>query len=113
MQHYGFPYPWTTPRYSLLSSWRAWNTTLDVVFYDVGSLSSQERSTLSAHVNSEGSVLIVYPREAHERIRILMPWRFVQEQDKQTGDAVDTIAVAGVGAGLTWASYLLRFGDDA
>jgi 3-oxoacyl-[acyl-carrier-protein] synthase-3 len=25
----------------------------------------------------------------------------------------DDVAIAGVGAGLTWASYLLRFGSDA
>jgi hypothetical protein len=25
----------------------------------------------------------------------------------------DDVAVAGVGAGLTWASYLLRFGESA
>ncbi len=27
--------------------------------------------------------------------------------------SADDVAVVGVGAGLTWASYLLRFGDEA
>jgi hypothetical protein len=78
------------------------------VFYDVGSLTEQEQDMLFSSVNPEGSVLIVYPLESHKRIRTLTPWEFVQEQNKETEDAVDAIAVAGVGSSALGTAALAR-----
>lgn len=108
MQTHAIPHVWTIPRHAYLASWRALNSALDAVFYDVGSLSSQERSTLSAYVHPEGSVLVVYPRGGNQHIRTLMPWDFAQEQVKRADDAVDAIVVAGVGSSAMGTAALAR-----
>ncbi len=99
---------WAIARHSYLSSWRVLNSTLDVVFYDVASLSPQEKSRLSAHTNPEGSVLIVPPRSAGEQIEALMPGDFVRERSNGKGHAVDAIVVAGVGSSAVGTAALAR-----
>jgi hypothetical protein len=99
---------WEVSRRSHLSAWRAFNSLLDTVFYDVGALSSQERVTLSGYVKPEGSILIVYPADAVREIRSLTPEAFVREQLEQTSDAVRTVVVAGVGSSAVGTAALAR-----
>jgi hypothetical protein len=96
------------PRRAAISSWRAWNSLLDTVFYDVGALSAQERARLSAYAIPEGSILIVHPRKRNVRIRMLMPREFVREQESETGEAVDAVIVAGVGSSAIGTAALAR-----
>ncbi|MFZ5572040.1 MAG: hypothetical protein ACOZF0_16700 [Thermodesulfobacteriota bacterium] len=56
MQPFSMPHLWKIPRNKSLASWRAWNATIDAVFYDVTALSRQKREILSAIVNPEGSI---------------------------------------------------------
>ncbi len=102
------PQVWTIPRRSSVSLSRALNTALDTVFYDVKALSPQERSELSAYAEPEGSVLVVHPGESKQRIRTLAPLEFVQQHGNGTGDAVDAIAVAGVGSSALGTGALAR-----
>jgi hypothetical protein len=108
MNPFFIPEVWQTQRDSLISFWRAWNSTLDVVFYDVNALLADERATLSAHANPEGSVLIVYPCESQQPIRNLTPWNFVQEQNQEIGEGVAAIVVAGVGSSAVGTATLAR-----
>lgn len=101
-------YAWQLPRHASVSAWRALNTALDVVFYDVGSLSSPERSSLSAHLVPEGSIVIVPPRGSDRPLRTLLPWDFVREQADKTDAAVDAIVVAGVGSSAIGTAALAR-----
>src|SRR5262245_39691661 len=89
---------WDVSRRQSVAIWRAVNSALDVVFYDVGALSSQERQALSTYVRPEGSVVIVYPRKAGQPIRALTPVAFAEEQVQKTSDRVDAVVVAGVGS---------------
>jgi hypothetical protein len=99
---------WETLRRAFVASWRAYNRTLDAVFYDVGALSGEERAELSAHNNPEGSVLIVFPGGSGTRIRNLMPRDFVLEQHQGGGDAVDSVVVTGVGSSALGTAALAR-----
>lgn len=96
---------WASSRYPYVAMWRALNTTLDVVFYDVTSLTEEERATLSAQIGPEGSVVIVYPRSAGLEIRILTPSEFVNEQ---SNIEVEVVAVAGVGSSAMGTAALAR-----
>lgn len=102
------PYPWKNPREYLLSTWRAINTSLDTVFYDVGGLSQPERAWLSTHNNPEGSILIVHPGSAGIQIRNLVPKDFVEEQMAAEAEVVDTVVVAGVGSSAIGTAALAR-----
>lgn len=102
------PQVWQVPRRSTISLSRALNTTLDMVFYDLNALTPQERSELSAYAKPEGSVLIVHPGESKQRIQALSPWEFVQLHENGTGDAVDALAVAGVGSSAVGTAALAR-----
>lgn len=85
-------------RHSMVSVARAVNSALDAVFYDLGALTLEERSALSAYSNPEGSVIIVNPGESKQRIDRFMPWEFVEQQRNTSGCQVDTLVVAGVGS---------------
>ena len=102
------PYPWKTPREYLLSTWRAYNTSLDTLFYDVSCLTQPERVWLSSHDSPEGSILIVHPGSAVREIRNLVPKDFVEEQAASSAEAVDTIVVAGVGSSAIGTAALAR-----
>ncbi|MGN6369877.1 MAG: hypothetical protein ACTHN5_16595 [Phycisphaerae bacterium] len=90
-----------------ISFWRSMNTSLDRVFYDTGSLATDERVELSQHIDPEGMVLIVHPAKANAPIRALRSPEFVQEQ-LGSGQAVETIVVAGVGSSALGTASLAR-----
>ena len=102
------PHPWEIPRRTSVAAWRAFNTTLDQVFYDVGALSSGERAALAAHAGPEGAVLVVHPGASDEAIRRVAPVDFVREQQTPGGVAVDTVVVAGVGSSALGTAALAR-----
>jgi len=99
---------WEVSRRYHVSAWRAFNSLLDTVFYDVGALSSQERLALSTYLRPEGSILVVYPADAAQEIRWLTPEAFVREQQERTSDAVTTVVVAGVGSSAVGTAALAR-----
>ena len=96
----------SSARASLVSTWRTMNTSLDGVFYDTAALSSRERSTLSAHVDAQGMVLVVYPGNAGRPIAAMTPLQFTTAEQKQS--KVSTIVVAGVGSSALGTACLAR-----
>ena len=102
------PPAWEASRRACVSAWRASNTALDTVFYDVGCLSAPERSWLSSYDSPEGSILVVYPSAAGQPIRSLTPCEFVDEQMADGGEAVSTVVVAGVGSSAVGTAALAR-----
>lgn len=100
--------PTSTPRRSLVASWRALNTSVDNVFYDVTALSESEREGLSAYVAPESSILLVHPRSDGAPIEVLRPVDFVQHQLARPRPQVDTIVVAGVGSSAVGTAALAR-----
>jgi hypothetical protein len=102
------PPPWDLSRRHFVAAWRAFNSLLDVVFYDVGALSPEERVALSMHLRPEGGVLVVYPRNAAQPIRALTPAAFADEQLQTTSDRVETVVVAGVGSTAIGTAALAR-----
>jgi len=99
---------WEVSRRHSVATWRTFNSLLDVVFYDVGALSTEERLALSTYVSPQGSVLIVYPRNAARPIRALTPVTFADEQLDGANDRVSTIVVAGVGSSAIGTAALAR-----
>jgi hypothetical protein len=87
---------------------RTINSSLDAVFYDLGALTSEEQSALSAYSNPEGSVIIVHPGESKQRIDCFMPWKFVEQQRDASGCQVDALVVAGVGSSALGTAALAR-----
>ena len=109
MHAFSTPIRQSIPRHAVVSTWSVVNTTLDSVFYDVGSLSAEERAELSADTAPEGSVLVVHPREASRQILAQHPWDFVQSQlDNGADQPVDAIVVAGVGSSDLGTACLAR-----
>ena len=80
---------WRLQRNAFLSAWRAWNTSLDEVFY-------------------EGSILIVHPGTARRPIDLLMPWEFVSQQQAEDEETIDAIVLAGVGSSALGTAALAR-----
>ena len=100
--------PREVARRSTVTAARTFNSSLDAVFYDLGALTSEEKSELSAYSNPEGSILIVHPGGSRMRIESLMPWHFVEQQCGSSGVQVDTLAVAGVGSSALGTAALAR-----
>jgi hypothetical protein len=99
---------WDVSRRQVVATWRASNSILDTVFYDVGALTTPERAGLSAYVSAEGSVLVVHPRHVARPIRVLTPAAFVDEQLQETSEPVTTVAIAGVGSSALGTAALAR-----
>jgi len=104
----GAPTLWDVSRRSHVAAWRVFNSMLDTVFYDVGALSLHERARLAAYARPEGSILIVYPADAGETIRVLTPAAFVREQLAGRSDPVATVVIAGVGSSAIGTAALAR-----
>jgi hypothetical protein len=100
--------PPATPRRSLVATWRALNTSVDNVFYDVTALSDPERERLSAYVAPESSIVTVHPRAENAAIEVLRPVDFVQQQLARSRPHIDTIVVAGVGSSAVGTAALAR-----
>jgi hypothetical protein len=97
-----------TARRSLVATWRALNTSVDNVFYDVTALSESERAGLSAYVAPESSIVVVHPRSADVPIEVLRPVDFVRQQLDRGRTDIDTIVVAGVGSSAVGTAALAR-----
>lgn len=87
---------------------RAFNSSLDTAFYDVGALTPRERNWLAAYTHPEGSVLIVHPASARQRIERFSPSRFVARQQRDAEPLVETVVVAGVGSSAMGTAALAR-----
>lgn len=94
-------------RRTYISVKRAYNATLDGVFYDVNCLTPGEKAELAEYAEPEGSVLVVHPANAGKRIENLRPWQFVEECEAGTCRA-DSICVAGVGSSAVGTAALAR-----
>lgn len=99
---------WNIQRNAFIELGRSMNTFLDSVFYDMPSLTSEEKSALSNEKSAEGSVLIVYPGNAARAIDTLTPLEFITDQKKQGVETVDAIAVPGVGSSKMGTAALAR-----
>ncbi|MGE5571381.1 MAG: hypothetical protein ACM3S5_20295 [Rhodospirillales bacterium] len=102
------PLAWQGFRRSTIAAARAANSLLDTVFYDVTSLTPEERQALSTYSIPEGAVLTVYPRDDNRRIRALGFARFVSEQLRERSDPVNAVVVAGVGSSAIGTAALAR-----
>ena len=100
--------PPSTPRRSLVATWRALNTSVDNVFYDVTALSEAERAGLSAYVAPESSIVVVHPQLENVPIEVLRPVDFVRRQLAREGPHIDTVVVAGVGSSAVGTAALAR-----
>ena len=81
------------------------NQLIDLLFYDVGALTSAERSMLSPLVDLKGTIVVVSPRAAGREIRhYKTALRFMLKE----GDRVQAIAVAGVGSSVLGTAALAR-----
>ena len=90
----------------LSSTWHR-NATVDQFFYDIGSLTEAEADALMAETNAEGSILVVFPREARGDIS------YVKYQDYQAlrdapGALLSRLSVAGVGSSDLGAAAFAR-----
>lgn len=95
-------------RESIIGYIRSLNTSLDTLFYDVGSLTSEEKRGLSVLTNPEGSILIVSPSKQSEEITNHSPLEFISSQKLKKTPAIDTLVVAGVGSSALGTAALAR-----
>jgi hypothetical protein len=96
------------PRGFFISAGRALNSSLDFAFYDMNSLTPEERSGLRAHTNPEGSILIVYPKTVAREITTLTPLEFITAQRQKKSDLIDAIVVPGLGSSALGTAALAR-----
>lgn len=99
---------WQNRREALVRAGRAANSALDVLFYDVGALSTEEYAALSARGNPEGSVLVVHPLAAEQAIEKYTPLHFIRAQQQGEAVKVDAVVVAGVGSSALGTAALAR-----
>jgi hypothetical protein len=86
------------------------NNLLDRLFYDVESLSDDEKGELSPLADREGTVLLVYPSSAGRKT---LHYRNVLQLFLRSRDEVEGIAVAGVGSSVLGTAALARNVADA
>jgi hypothetical protein len=91
-----------------VATWRALNTSVDNVFYDVTALSESERAGLAGYVAPESSIVIVHPRSENAPIEVLRPVDFVRQELARARPRIDTIVVAGVGSSAVGTAALAR-----
>lgn len=91
---------------------RALNTSLDYLFYDVGSLTLEEKARLSASNHPEGSILIVHPKAHSQEISNLTPLEFIFKQKQDGSSHVDAVVVPGVGSSALGTAALARNAAD-
>ncbi len=99
-------------RRSAVGAARTLNAALDYLFYDVNSLTSEERGMLSPRTSPEGSVLIVPPGGDSRGIETLSPLEFLSSQRKEPANPIDCIVVAGVGSSALGTAALARNAAD-
>lgn len=90
----------------LSSTWQR-NATMDQFFYDIGSLTEAEADGLMAETNTEGSIIVVFPREARGDVS------YVKHQDYQAlrdapGPLLSRFSVAGIGSSDLGAAAFAR-----
>lgn len=83
------------------------NTLLDTLFYDVGSLTKQEFDFLVEQTNSEGSVLVVHPRESKGDSGV-EKFENYTELRAAPGDLLGRFCIAGVGSSDLGAAAFAR-----
>jgi hypothetical protein len=85
---------------------KARNEVIDALFYDVGSLTVDEKKGLSPLSDLKGTVLVVPPRAAKDQMirHYPNPLRFMVEE----GDDIEAIAIAGVGSSVLGTAALAR-----
>lgn len=83
------------------------NTMLDWFFYDVGGLTPEERAQLVSEPNEEGSILVVWPRQARGAVGIR---RFSGYESLRAapGDPVRRFTIAEVGSSGIGAAAFAR-----
>lgn len=92
-----------------LESLRRRNTTLDALFYDVKSVTAEEAFYISSCLAAEGAILIVPPTGG-------APLKLCDTIDDYLlggGEAIDTLAVAGVGSSALGSAAFARNIADA
>lgn len=95
-------------RAAFLESFRRRNATLDAMFYDVGAVSDEEARKIGPHLAHEGAILVVPPTGQGELS--LCP---TLEDYLAHGEAVKTLAVAGVGSSALGTAAFARNVADA
>jgi len=85
---------------------KARNEVIDALFYDVGSLSLDEKKGLSPLSDLKGTVIVVPPRAAKDQVirHYPSPLRFMVEE----GDDIEAMVIAGVGSSVLGTAALAR-----
>lgn len=90
---------------SVLLTAKQRNEFFDALFYDVGSLSDEEKEQLSPLSQSEGSIILVSPRSKNRGIK---EYPSVQSFLSADVNAVKGLVVAGVGSSVLGTAALAR-----
>jgi len=101
--------PSTSPREAALEGLRRRNALLDGLFYDVGTISSEEARLISPWLAQEGAIIIVPPTGQGE----LALCATVDDFAGKGGETVGTLAVAGVGSSALGSAAFARNVADA
>ncbi|MBP1852577.1 cell envelope biogenesis protein OmpA [Rhizobium halophytocola] len=96
-------------RNSVLEVWRARNTGIDSLFYDVGTLTTEEVYYISDAIAAEGLIMIVPPRGGP----MLTICETIDEFVARGGRKVSVLAVAGMGGSAVGAAAFARNVADA
>lgn len=92
---------------ALLGVAAIWNTAVDMMYYDVGALTSGESDKLSDSLLAQGTVLIVQPGKGPDHIEIMKGDDFVDAQGNGCS-SIQALAVPGVGSTSVAAAALAR-----
>lgn len=86
------------------------NIRFDRKFYDTDALSAQDEDDIFGFSDHEGAIVVVPPREAHERIRHYADTTAMLRAEK---GSIGGVAIAGVGSSILGTSALSRNVADA
>ncbi len=86
------------------------NVFFDELFYDVGSLTSEEKNDLSPFLDREGTIIVVPPRSSEKRIS---HYRTVGQFLWAQRETIRAVAIAGVGSSVLGTAALARNVADA
>ncbi|WP_281559106.1 hypothetical protein [Thalassomonas sp. RHCl1] len=81
------------------------NEIFDFLFYDIGSLSAEEKKNLSPMENHEGSIIVVSPKAANKEI---LEFATAADFIKAAPREVKALVVAGVGSSVIGTASLAR-----
>lgn len=108
MQNWNLQSSLSPYRSAFIAMTRAINTTLDQAFYDITALSEAEQQLLSLRLTPEGYILLVYPSNQNKPITSYQALEYINWQNGEGSEAIDSVVVAGVGSSALGTAALAR-----